>query len=155
MKVLLMMTAIASIAVVMTFFIWGQKSASGSPIGLINSQLAKCSASPNCVCSEYKSDTGHFIAPISVADINTSESKAILQNAIKKMGGKVENQQENYIAATFTSRLFRFVDDLEIRIDPSAKIIHIRSASRVGYSDIGVNRKRVETLKRLLKPEKR
>ena len=56
-------------------------------------------------------------------------------------------EKTDYLAATFTSSLFRFVDDLELRIDTGQKTIHLRSASRVGHGDGGVNRKRVEQLK--------
>lgn len=54
---------------------------------------------------------------------------------------------DHYLAATFTSAIFRFVDDLELRIDPRQEVIHIRSASRVGRRDGGVNRRRVEKFK--------
>jgi len=66
---------------------------------------------------------------------------------IGEMGGSVQLEKADYLAATFTSSLFRFVDDLELRIDTVQKTIHLRSASRVGHSDLGVNRKRVERLK--------
>ncbi len=65
------------------------------------------------------------------------------------MGGHIQAESDTYIAATFSSALFGFVDDLEIRIDPAQKVIHIRSGSRVGYGDAGVNRKRAESLKKL------
>ena len=55
--------------------------------------------------------------------------------------------QENYIHAEFTSRLFRFVDDVEFCFDDDHKTIHLRSASRTGYSDLGVNRKRIERIR--------
>ena len=63
------------------------------------------------------------------------------------MGGSIQAEKTDYLAATFTSSIFRFVDDLEIRIDTGQEMIHLRSASRVGHSDGGVNRKRVELLK--------
>jgi uncharacterized protein (DUF1499 family) len=59
------------------------------------------------------------------------------------------NQQQHYIAATFTSKVFKFVDDFEIRIDAEEHQLHIRSASRIGYSDLGVNRRRVEQFREL------
>jgi len=63
------------------------------------------------------------------------------------MGGKIQEEHDGYLWATFTSRVFRFVDDVEFRMVPSDGIIHVRSGSRVGYSDLGVNRKRVEKLR--------
>ena len=55
--------------------------------------------------------------------------------------------EERYIHAEFTSALFRFVDDVEFLLDSETKTIHVRSASRVGYSDLGVNRRRVEEIR--------
>lgn len=57
---------------------------------------------------------------------------------------------EHYLHFEFTSRIFRFVDDFELLLNEEQKIIHIRSASRVGYSDLGVNRKRVEKIRLML-----
>ncbi len=65
------------------------------------------------------------------------------------MRGSIQVENEDYLAATFTSSFFRFVDDLEIRIHADQNMIHIRSASRVGHSDGGVNKKRIEQLKKL------
>jgi uncharacterized protein (DUF1499 family) len=56
---------------------------------------------------------------------------------------------DSYLHAEFTSLIFRFVDDVEFVIDNDAKVIHVRSASRLGTSDLGVNRKRVEEIRRL------
>jgi uncharacterized protein (DUF1499 family) len=64
------------------------------------------------------------------------------------MGGSVQVEHDSYLAATFTSSIFGFVDDLEIRVDSERKTIHLRSASRVGHGDGGVNRKRTERLKK-------
>ena len=63
---------------------------------------------------------------------------------------KIIEETENYLYAECTSFLFRFTDDLEVYVDKESKLIHFRSASRVGHSDLGANRKRVEKLKELL-----
>jgi uncharacterized protein (DUF1499 family) len=63
-------------------------------------------------------------------------------------GARVITETETYVHATFTSRVFRFVDDLEFYFVLDAPVIHVRSASRVGYSDLGVNRKRVEKIRK-------
>jgi uncharacterized protein (DUF1499 family) len=65
------------------------------------------------------------------------------------MGGSINVEKADYLAATFTSSIFRFVDDLEIRVDPDKNQVQLRSASRVGRGDGGVNRKRIERLKRI------
>jgi len=145
---------IISILIVLSFallFMLGKYSQKGQAPGLVNASLTPCSAKPNCVCSEHIDDKDHYIEPITAiqhVDINDM-TKAM--STIKKMNGVLQNEKEHYIAATFTSSIFGFVDDFEIRIDPQQKIMHIRSASRVGYGDGGVNRKRVELFKKLLR----
>jgi uncharacterized protein (DUF1499 family) len=61
---------------------------------------------------------------------------------------RVVKDEGNYMHAEFTSRIFRFVDDVEFVIDDAHKVIHFRSASRLGYSDFGVNRKRMEEIRK-------
>jgi len=131
------------------FFVLGLISRSGDAAGLVEGRLSKCPNKPNCVSSEQKSDTGHYVEPIAISMDNASEVLPILRTSIHEMGGSIESESDNYLAATFTSSFFRFVDDLEVRIDPAESLIHIRSASRVGHSDAGVNRKRVELLRKL------
>jgi len=80
---------------------------------------------------------------------STLETLPILKDIIREMCGTIHSEGNNYIAATFSSRIFRFVDDFEIRVDPALRIIHIRSASRVGRGDMGINKKRVELFKEL------
>ena len=118
-------------------------------MGLAGGVLSKCPNKPNCVCSEYKKDANHFIDPIIIPKNSTVDTFSILKNIIQEMGGNVQVESDNYLAATFTSTLFKFTDDLEIRMDSTRKVIHIRSASRVGYSDMGVNKKRSQSLKKL------
>ena len=62
---------------------------------------------------------------------------------------EIVTKTDNYLHAEATSQLLRFVDDLEIRVDEAERLIHIRSASRVGHSDLGVNRQRVESIRKL------
>jgi uncharacterized protein (DUF1499 family) len=70
------------------------------------------------------------------------------------MGGKIQEEHDGYLWTTFTSRLFRFVDDVEFRIVSSEGLIHVRSGSRMGYSDLGVNRRRVEKLRTIFNQKK-
>ena len=60
---------------------------------------------------------------------------------------KVVRQDERYLHAEFTSALFRFVDDVELLLDADAGVVHVRSASRIRYSDMGANRRRVEAIR--------
>jgi uncharacterized protein (DUF1499 family) len=71
-----------------------------------------------------------------------------VQLALLDLGGVIVLVENGYLAATFQSPLFRFVDDVELRLDRPSGVIHIRSASRVGRSDLGKNRERVEAIRR-------
>ena len=71
--------------------------------------------------------------------------------AIEATGGTITSRSDDYLSATYMSRLFKFVDDVEVRQDGA--FCQIRSSSRVGYSDRGVNRKRVETIRRAVQTQ--
>ena len=82
-------------------------------------------------------------------NVSFSEAKQELLSVISSLPRtKIIDNNDRYIHVTFTSRLMRFVDDVEFLFDDTNKQIHVRSASRVGYSDLGVNRKRVEDLRK-------
>lgn len=123
------------------------KSHSGIPQGLINQKLSPCPDTPNCINSEFKNDTSHFIDALTYQNKSTDEIILATKNTIQKSGGHVTEVSNNYISATYTSKLFRYIDDLEIRIDNEHKAIHFRSASRVGHSDFGANIKRIHLIK--------
>ena len=128
--------------VIVLFFILGKKSQSGHAPGLVDGRLAACSSKPNCVCSEDGTDSQHSV------DVFPAKSWAKLVAAIEAQGGTITTQDKNYIAAEFKSKLYGFVDDVEARKASGA--VHIRSASRVGYSDRGVNKARIEALRSAL-----
>jgi len=116
------------------------------PGELEQGRLMACPNSPNCVCSQ---DTApqHAIAPLSfTSDVATARAR-LLKALATLPRIKILVDQPEYLHATSTTLIMRFVDDLEFLIDPQAKVIHVRSASRLGYSDLGVNRKRVEALR--------
>jgi len=147
MKTAIITLLLISLISVIYLFILGKKSASGEAPGLIENRLTKCPETPNCICSEYSDDVDHYIEPLRNAhNVNTSAFKVAVEN----LGGQVQMQTDTYIAATFASSLFAFVDDVEMRLDPQKGLVHFRSASRVGRSDLGVNQKRVEQIKALL-----
>jgi uncharacterized protein (DUF1499 family) len=148
MKTALIILACSFAAFIILFVILGVISRSGQASGLVEGKLAKCPDKPNCACSEQKDDVKHYIDPIAIPQNITFDTLPILKNIILDMDGTIQAESENYVAATFSSSIFGFVDDLEIRIDPVQKVIHIRSAARVGYSDMGVNKKRTESLRK-------
>lgn len=124
-------------------------------VGLADGRLRPCPASPNCVCSESYpgSQPVHMISPIT-AHGDIDEFWQLLRDDIAANGGDVVDESSGYLRAEFSSTLFRFVDDLELRLDRRDGVIHIRSASRVGHSDFGANRKRVEAIWSRLEREK-
>ena len=117
-------------------------------LGVNNGKLAACPNSPNCVSSQSpSSDETHFIQPLKYS--STSEKAlADLKAAIASEDRtKIINESSDYLYAEFKSALMGFVDDVEFYLDSSSNTIHVRSASRLGQSDLGVNRKRVETIR--------
>jgi len=148
MKTALIILSLLIGAFMILCFILGGVSRSGKVPGLVAGSLSGCPNKPNCVCSEQQDDTSHYIDPVIIPQDIRPDPMPVLEKTIRDMGGSIQAENENYLAATFSSTIFGFVDDLELRIDPAQKVIHIRSASRVGYSDAGVNRKRTALLKK-------
>ena len=74
-------------------------------------------------------------------------------NSLKRT--KIVEEKENYIYAEFTSAVFRFVDDVEFLVVEDKKIIYVRSASRIGRGDLGVNRKRIETIRKMFNKQQK
>jgi len=113
-------------------------------------RFAPCPDTPNCVSSEAQ-DPRHAVAPMQLAgnsDTEWSEVQAVVRGLPRC---RIATATENYVHATLKSRLFGFIDDLELKLDPQTKMINIRSASRSGSYDLGVNRRRVENLRKQLK----
>jgi len=144
--IVIIITAVLLLAVV-AFFVLGVMSKNGSAAGLSNGQLTRCPDKPNCVCSEYPDDEQHAIAALTFPNSKGSQALEKVKQALIAMGGTIQQENDHYLAATFKSRIFGFVDDVEVRWDATQQVMHIRSASRVGYSDAGVNRQRVTALR--------
>ena len=139
------------VAIVIGLYLTARMSREGQAPGLVDGRLTPCPGEPNCVCSEYPDDREHFVEPLDISSQDDESLSARMRAAIVELGGTVRSERADYIWATFTSSLFGFVDDLEVRIDRQAGKIHFRSSSRVGSSDLGVNRKRVEALKQRIR----
>lgn len=137
----LILLALAAIGVAGFFFL-AQKSKTGTPPGLAGGVLTPCPSSPNCVSSEAGADEKHRVDPLPL------DAWERLPDVIAALGGKVVASDDAYIASEFSSKLMGFVDDVELR--RSETEVQVRSASRVGYGDAGVNRKRVEALRTAL-----
>jgi uncharacterized protein (DUF1499 family) len=117
-----------------------------SQVGLTGGKLTVCPDSPNCVSSQ-SADPRHAIDPLR-CEGTAGKARELLIEAVSGMKrARIVVADERYLHAEFTSAFFRFVDDVEFFFDEGTKTIHVRSASRVGYSDLGVNRRRVEEIR--------
>jgi uncharacterized protein (DUF1499 family) len=121
---------------------------SKKPIGIVDGKLHPCPKSPNCV-STQAIDENQKIEPIKYSGSLEDAKGKILSiiNSLKR--SKIITNEENYIHIEFRTATFRFVDDVEFLFDDKEKIIHFRSRARMGYSDMGVNRKRMEEITKL------
>lgn len=114
----------------------------GYDFGLTDGKLAPCKASPNCICSDH-TEGKHYLPPV---EISESMWKTLIGYIEGMKGCTVADRKGNYIRLECASSLFGFVDDLELFYDDQKDILRFRSAARLGYSDFGVNRKRMETI---------
>lgn len=112
-------------------------------------RLSGCSGPPNCVSSESE-DHRHSVAPMQLLGDSASQWKAIQDVVGRLPRSRIIKATDRYLHVTLKSRVLGFVDDLELKLDPQTKMISIRSASRSGYFDFGVNRRRVENLRQQL-----
>jgi uncharacterized protein (DUF1499 family) len=117
-----------------------------SLVGNGHGELAPCPETPNCV-STHATDPEHRIAPLTY--------EGSMDRAMQRLVGVIESMErteiiartEDYLYVEFTSAFWRFVDDVEFSFDHDKKVIHFRSASRLGKSDLGVNRERMERIR--------
>lgn len=147
----------------MIFKGFGSKDIRLARVGLTDGRLKPCDPAPNCVCSVGDpADHQHHIAAL------TSDSPEVLAQLwqrildslpelqltqVKRADIEVAGHPTYYLHCTHTSSLFGFVDDIEFHWQPYLKKIDIKSASRVGYSDLGANRKRVEKIMATLRED--
>lgn len=115
-------------------------------------KLRPCPDSPNCVCSEYP-DSDHSIEPLNFLDDADSAWARLIRILNDQPRTKIVSQTDGYLEARVRTRIIRFEDVVEFRLDRTENLIHLRSASKVGYSDLGVNRRRIETLRRQFRQE--
>lgn len=138
------------LTLMMSFILPTASWAAASALGVNNGHLSSCPASPNCVVSQ-DADTKHAIDPIPY-HLDRDKAREVL---IKVLGvvprTEIVEQTDNYIHALSKSRIFKFVDDVEFYLPPNEPVIHVRSASRLGDSDLGVNRRRVEQIRLALR----
>lgn len=123
---------------------------SPSGLGVSAGRLAPCPQRPNCVSSQAAAGP-RYIEPLRTR-LDPAGAMARLRAVLTDLGGSVVTEEVGYLRAEFASRLWGFVDDVDVLCVPSdgenLTVIHMRSASRLGYWDMGVNRRRLEALRR-------
>ena len=135
-----------SLVVMLSMLVIGCAGVRPANLGIKDGKLAPCPSSPNCVSSQG-SDREHAVEPLSFLGTVSGAHAALRQIILSMKRSQIIIETDSYIHAEFTSAIFRFVDDVEFWFDENEKVIHVRSASRVGNSDLGVNRKRVEEIR--------
>lgn len=130
-----------------------------SNLGVTKGKLAACPDSPNCVSSQAAIDAQRVDPlPLPLQRASGEDGDVVAPMSIERLaaliaglpGATVVRQTEDYLHAEFRSRIFRFVDDVELYVDEPAGVIQVRSASRVGHADFGANRRRVEVIREAL-----
>lgn len=114
-------------------------------LGVKDGKLAACPGTPNCVNSQCD-DTQSKIEPLT--GVSIAEIKKVVESMERTT---IIEETDNYLYGEFKSNLMGYVDDVEFYLDSEANLVHVRSASRLGKSDLGVNRKRVEEIRAKLK----
>lgn len=117
-------------------------------LGVKDGRLASCGRRLNCVSSHAEpGDAQRYVAPLPFKG-SAADAIAAARKAVERMRrATVIRHEGNYLYAEFRSRLMGFVDDVEFTFDEKAGLLHVRSASRLGRRDFGVNRERVEALR--------
>ena len=110
-----------------------------------SADLAPCPDSPNCVSTKSK-DPGHVMPPLPYLKSGEESMDRLVAIVREMKRATIVSATPSYLHVEFRSALFRFVDDVEFVLEDSARLIHFRSASRTGYYDFGVNRKRMKEI---------
>ena len=136
------------ILIILTILIGSTCMGEDIKLGVQGDKLSLCPPKDNCVCS-FEVREKYKIAPFKYTDKNKvfTELINILETTDRV---KIVEKTENYIRAEYKTRIFRWVDDVEFYFDKTSQLLHFRSASRTGYSDMGVNRERIEKIRSML-----
>ncbi len=116
-------------------------------LGAAGGRLAPCPHSPNCV-STQAADDAHRIPPLPYTGSKEQAMDRLVVVINSMPRTRIVTRTDTYLYVEFTTALMRYVDDVEFFLDDSKKILDFRSASRIGYGDMGVNRKRMEEVSR-------
>lgn len=139
------LTLLIATLLLLALFMFASRVSHPANLGVKNGRLAPCPSSPNCVCSQG-ADPAHSIAPLRYKTSLAAAMADLKQLLARQKRVTIITASDDYLYAEFRSHWFRFVDDVEFLIETNG-VIQVRSASRVGHSDLGVNRKRIENLR--------
>ena len=118
-------------------------------LGLTNGRLAACPISPNCVSSQADpADAVHYVPPFRFDGNHAEAWRKLIAIVRSQSRVRIIHESDTYLHAECTTALMRFVDDLELLLSPTEQYIDVRCASRIGWSDLGANRKRVVSIRR-------
>ena len=115
-------------------------------LGVSGGNLAPCPSSPNCVSSQGKGK--HHIKPFPLVSDYAIAWTNLKEILLHSEGVTLIEDTDTYIHAECRTKIMGFVDDLEFYLSTEEHVIHLRSASRLGYSDFGKNRKRIEEIRK-------
>ncbi|SBS32881.1 hypothetical protein MSP8886_02581 [Marinomonas spartinae] len=144
--------AVIVVALVIGFFVYVKlNNQMPDDLGMTAGLFKSCPTSPNCVSSQAeKTDKVHYTDPIPYTGNRKDVQLAIESYFLKKGNADIVTSRLGYVHLEVKSALIGYIDDVEFYLPESKKVIEVRSASRVGYSDMGVNRKRIQQLRAFL-----
>ncbi len=139
----------SAICLLATFFALSCSGSRPERADVDSAELPPCPDSPNCVSSDETRES-HRVPPLELTVPASEGWPAAIEVVSQLPRTEILSQTNTYLHAECSSAIMRFVDDLELRLHPGRNQIAIRSASRIGYGDLGVNRDRVETIRAAL-----
>jgi len=136
----------AVLAVIGTIVIYSQNRKPQIELGLVDGKLREIPEKPNCV-STQTSQEDKLVAPMAFKD-SLDATKEAFKQALESYGDiEIIEEEGNYLYAVATTGLMKYHDDIEVYFDEDNQVIQFRSASRAGYSDMGLNKERYEQIK--------
>lgn len=141
------LTPIILLTPILILYVLSFRAGRPTNLGVKAGKLAECPASPNCVSTQAE-DAKHKIEPIRFTGSAGDAMMKLKQALVSLPRTRIVTETADYLHVECVSLIFRFVDDVEFWIDDANHVIHFRSASRVGHGDLGVNRHRMEAIRK-------
>lgn len=135
------------------FVLWRWMPRGEVPVlGVSEGRLSPCPSSPNAVSSQSESEE-HRVTPLPAGGTPADSMMRCRAACLAEPGTRLVSESDSYLRFEVVTRWWRFIDDLECLYDPVSNVIQVRSSSRIGHSDLGTNRRRVERIRRRLNRE--